>query len=73
MKKIVVVLVVLLIFTSLSLAATRSWDLHKYGGKGTLYYDTGSQTYWVEWDNGKTDWNVDQDFARNWAAAMEQR
>ena len=71
MKKIVSVLAVILILISLSMAATRSWDLDKYGGKGTLYYDTCSETYWVEWDNGNTDWNIDQEFAKNWAAMME--
>jgi len=71
MKKIVSVLEVILILISLSMAATRSWDLDKYGGEGTLYYDTCSETYWVEWDNGNTDWNIDQEFAKNWAAMME--
>ncbi len=75
MKKIVVVMLLFLSLLNFSFAAdgktanTKSWDLHKYGGKGTLYCQGGQ--YYIIWDNGKKDHSIDQEFAKNWAAMME--
>lgn len=75
MKKIVVVILVLLSLFNLSFAgdgtisATRTIDLHPYGGKGVLYIQ-GDNAY-IIWDNGNV-YHCADGVAQVWIEIMQQ-